>query len=129
MRLVLYFQHFLKWLFFYQHLFTYYQVCEQKGVGDQYTAEQFYNLSQLMCDDVKQVRELFASKLHKGLNKGNKIVKHINFLLIYFVIFLIGLTNKCLPLDFMGYYALAGREPESRLRTLIRNYMINDINR
>ncbi|KAH1008037.1 sister chromatid cohesion protein PDS5 homolog B-B [Dendroctonus ponderosae] len=85
------------------------KVCEQKGVGDQYTAEQFYNLSQLMCDDVKQVRELFASKLHKGLNKG--------------------LTNKCLPLDFMGYYALAGREPESRLRTLIRNYMINDINR
>lgn len=24
------------------------KVCEQKGVGDQYTAEQFYNLSQLM---------------------------------------------------------------------------------
>ncbi|XP_060530808.1 sister chromatid cohesion protein PDS5 homolog B isoform X1 [Cylas formicarius] len=85
------------------------KVCEQKGVGDQYTAEQFYNLSQLMCDEVKQVREIFATKLHKGLNKG--------------------LPSKCLPLDFMGYYALAGREPENRLRTVIKNYMINDINR
>ncbi|KAF7284502.1 cohesin associated factor B pds5 [Rhynchophorus ferrugineus] len=85
------------------------KVCEQKGVGDQYTAEQFYNLSQLMCDEVKQVREIFATKLHKGLNKG--------------------LPSKCLPLDFMGYYALAGREPENRLRTIIKNYMINDINR
>lgn len=42
------------------------KVCEQKGVGDQYTAEQFYNLSQLMTDEVKQVREIFATKLHKG---------------------------------------------------------------
>lgn len=25
------------------------KVCEQKGVGDQFTAEQFYNLSQLMA--------------------------------------------------------------------------------
>lgn len=40
-----------------------------------------------------------------------------------------GLPNKCLPLDFMGYYALAGREQENRLRTTIRNYMIADINR
>lgn len=24
------------------------KICEQKGVGDQYNAEQFYNLSQLM---------------------------------------------------------------------------------
>ncbi|XP_074036685.1 cohesin associated factor B pds5 [Leptinotarsa decemlineata] len=85
------------------------KVCEQKGVGDQYTAEQFYNLSQLMVDEVKQVREIFAAKLHKGLNKG--------------------LPNRCLPLDFMGYYALAGREPENRLRTTVRNYMIADINR
>ncbi|XP_064211687.1 sister chromatid cohesion protein PDS5 homolog B isoform X2 [Tribolium castaneum] len=85
------------------------KVCEQKGVGDQYTAEQFYNLSQLMVDEVKQVREIFAAKLHKGLSKG--------------------LPNKCLPLDFMGYYALAGRETESRLRTTIKNYMVADINR
>ncbi|CAG9857389.1 unnamed protein product [Phyllotreta striolata] len=85
------------------------KICEQKGVGDQYTAEQFYNLSQLMTDEVKQVREVFANKLHKGLNRG--------------------LPNKCLPLDFMGYYALAGKEPENRLRSTIRNYMIADINR
>lgn len=29
----------------------------------------------------------------------------------------------------MGYYALAGREPENRLRATIRNYMVTDINR
>lgn len=29
----------------------------------------------------------------------------------------------------MGYYALAGREPEPRLRSTIRNYMIADITR
>ncbi|KAK9873896.1 hypothetical protein WA026_002248 [Henosepilachna vigintioctopunctata] len=85
------------------------KVCEQKGVGDQYTAEQFYNLSLLMCDEVKQVREIFAAKLHKGLSKG--------------------LPSKCLPLDFMGYYALAGKEPESRLRSTIRGYMTTDINK
>lgn len=85
------------------------KVCEQKGVGDQYTAEQFYNLSLLMADEVRQVRELFAAKLHKGLGRG--------------------LPNKCLPLDFMGYYALAGREPDTKIRALIRNYMIADINK
>ena len=41
------------------------KICEQKGVGDVYTVEQFYNLSQLATDDVKQVRELFVTKLHK----------------------------------------------------------------
>ena len=41
------------------------KICEQKGVGDVYTVDQFYNLSQLAMDDVKQVRELFISKLHK----------------------------------------------------------------
>lgn len=85
------------------------KVCEQKGVGDQYTAEQFYNLSQLMADDVKQVREIFATKLHKGLGRG--------------------LPNKCLPLDFMGYYALAGKDPESRIKSMVKNFMIADINK
>ena len=41
------------------------KICEQKGVGDVYTVEQFYNLSQLVVDDVKQVREQFVAKLHK----------------------------------------------------------------
>lgn len=31
------------------------KICEQKGVGDQFTAEQFYNLSQLMV--VRSARE------------------------------------------------------------------------
>lgn len=35
------------------------KICEQKGVGDQYTAEQFYNLSQLM-----QVSKLFYNFLY-----------------------------------------------------------------
>lgn len=56
----------------------------------------------------KMVRA-FTSRLPPGLSKG--------------------LPNKCLPLDFMGYYALAGRETEGRLRTTVRNYMITDINR
>ncbi|XP_063369502.1 sister chromatid cohesion protein PDS5 homolog B [Cydia amplana] len=83
------------------------KICEQKGVGDQYTAEQFYNLSHLMIDPVPQVREAFAAKLHKGLSKG--------------------IPNKCLPLDFMGMYALGGREPERRLRALVRQYMLADV--
>ncbi|XP_028176870.1 sister chromatid cohesion protein PDS5 homolog B-B isoform X2 [Ostrinia furnacalis] len=83
------------------------KICEQKGVGDQFTAEQFYNLSHLMIDEVPQVRELFATKLHKGLSKG--------------------IPNKCLPLDFMGMYALAGREPDRRIRSVIRQFMLADV--
>ncbi|XP_047520595.1 sister chromatid cohesion protein PDS5 homolog B-B isoform X2 [Pieris napi] len=83
------------------------KICEQKGVGDQFTAEQFYNLSHLIVDDVLQVRETFAAKLHKGLSKG--------------------IPNKCLPLDFMGMYALAGREPDRRVRGIIRQYMLADV--
>ncbi|XP_004922579.1 sister chromatid cohesion protein PDS5 homolog B-B isoform X2 [Bombyx mandarina] len=83
------------------------KICEQKGVGDQFTAEQFYNLSHLMVDEVPQVREAFAAKLHKGLSKG--------------------IPNKCLPLDFMGMYALAGREPDKRIRSVIRQFMMADV--
>ncbi|XP_012269752.1 sister chromatid cohesion protein PDS5 homolog B isoform X2 [Athalia rosae] len=85
------------------------KICEQKGVGDQFTAEQFYNLSQLMVDEVPQVREAFGGKLHKGLGRG--------------------IPNKCLPLDFMGYYALAGKEQDKRLRYLLKTYMQTDINK
>ncbi len=65
------------------------KICEQKGVGDQITAKQFYHLSKLAQDPVQAVREKFIYKLHKGLNRG--------------------IPNKCLPLDFMGIYALAGK--------------------
>lgn len=85
------------------------KICEQKGVGDQFTAEQFYNLSQLMLDPVPEVREIFAKKLHKGLNKG--------------------IPHKCLPLDFMGYYALGGRETDKRLSNLLKTYIETDVNR
>ncbi|XP_014204642.1 sister chromatid cohesion protein PDS5 homolog B-A isoform X2 [Copidosoma floridanum] len=85
------------------------KICEQKGVGDQYTAEQFYNLSQLMLDEVYQVREAFSNKLHKGLGRG--------------------IPNKCLPLDFMGYYALAGKEQNKNLKQTIKTYMQTDINK
>ncbi|XP_011866595.1 PREDICTED: sister chromatid cohesion protein PDS5 homolog B-B isoform X1 [Vollenhovia emeryi] len=85
------------------------KICEQKGVGDQFTAEQFYNLSQLMVDEVPQVREAFGSKLHKGLGRG--------------------IPNKCLPLDFMGYYALAGKEQDKRLKCVLKTYMQTDINK
>lgn len=68
------------------------KICEQQGVGDQFTAEQLYALAQLVQDPVREVRERFVRKLHKGLNKG--------------------IPTKCLPLDFMGLYALAGRETD-----------------
>lgn len=63
----------------------------------------------LFQDEVPQVREVFATKLHKGLSKG--------------------IPNKCLPLDFMGMYALAGREPDKRLRSVIRQFMVADVTR
>uniref|UniRef100_A0A0A1XF21 Sister chromatid cohesion protein PDS5 homolog B-B n=2 Tax=Zeugodacus cucurbitae TaxID=28588 RepID=A0A0A1XF21_ZEUCU len=85
------------------------KICEQKGVGDQYNAEQYFNLSQVMCDPVPEVRDMFARKLHKGLGKG--------------------LPNKCLPLDFMGYYALVGHETDKRQCEVIRNYVEMDVNK
>lgn len=85
------------------------KICEQKGVGDQFSTEQFYMLSTLMLDPVIEVREIFAKKLHKGLSKG--------------------ILNKCLPLDFMGFYALGGREQDRRLQKQIRTYIETDVNR
>ncbi|XP_076031392.1 cohesin associated factor B pds5 isoform X2 [Oratosquilla oratoria] len=85
------------------------KICEQKGVGDQFTIDQFYNLSLLMTDESSNVRERFAHKLHKGLARG--------------------IPHKCLPLDFMGFYALAGLEQERQLKGAVRQYMIADINK
>ncbi|XP_062565110.1 sister chromatid cohesion protein PDS5 homolog B isoform X2 [Armigeres subalbatus] len=85
------------------------KICEQKGVGDQYIVEQFYNLSQLMCDPVTEVRDIFVRKLHKGLNKG--------------------IPHKCLPLDFMGYYVLAGRETDRKLQQQVKSNIETDVNR
>ncbi|XP_030387208.1 sister chromatid cohesion protein PDS5 homolog B [Scaptodrosophila lebanonensis] len=85
------------------------KVCEQKGVGDQFSAEQYLQLSQLMVDPVLEVRDVFARKLHKGLGKG--------------------LPRNCLPLDFMGYYALAGLETDRKLHDQVRHYVETDVNR
>ncbi|XP_065343965.1 sister chromatid cohesion protein PDS5 homolog A [Cloeon dipterum] len=85
------------------------KICEQKGVGDQFNATQFFNLSQLMQDEIPQVRERFAAKLHQGLSRR--------------------IPLKCLPLDFMGYYALAGAEPDVKIRKTIQEYMVSDIQR
>ena len=41
------------------------KICEQKGVGDKYTLEQFYTFSRLFTDPVPQVRERILIKLHK----------------------------------------------------------------
>lgn len=41
------------------------KICEQKGVGDRYTLDQFYTLATLFVDPVPQVREKILLKLHK----------------------------------------------------------------
>ena len=46
------------------------KICEQQGVGDEYTVEQLYNLSILVTDELKEVRQTFLAKLQKGLARG-----------------------------------------------------------
>ena len=84
------------------------KICEQKGVGDQFTVEQYYNLSTLVSDPVKQVRTRFIAKLHKGLARGVPL--------------------KCLPLDFMGFYAIVGLEADKNVKEVTKRYLIADIN-
>lgn len=71
------------------------KICEQKGVGDQFTVDQFYILSLLIADDMPEVRERFTAKLHRGLYR---------------------MPLRSLPLDFMGVYALAGTEEDKRIK-------------
>jgi sister-chromatid-cohesion protein PDS5 len=85
------------------------RISEQKGVGDQFNIEQFYELSRLMIDEVPQVREAFATKLHKGLCQP--------------------LPGRCLPLDFMGIYVLAGLEQDKKIKAYIKKMMVIDINK
>ena len=42
------------------------KICEQKGVGDQFTTEQYYTLSRLVTDPVIQVREHFWASCTRG---------------------------------------------------------------
>ena len=76
-------------------------------MGDEYTVEQYYTLSQLATDPVKQVRSRFIAKLHKGLARG--------------------IPFKCLPLDFMGFYAMAGLETDKSVKDVAKRYMVADI--
>ena len=55
------------------------------------------------------MREKFSMKLHKGLARG--------------------IPNKCLPLDFMGFYTLGGLENDRNVKMTIKQYMITDINK
>lgn len=55
------------------------------------------------------MRQRFASKLHKGLHRG--------------------IPNKCLPLDFMGFYALAALDSKKNFRNTVKYYMITDISK
>ena len=71
------------------------KICEQKGVGDQFTVDQFYSLALLIADDMPEVRERFTAKLHRGLYR---------------------MPLRSLPLDFMGVYALAGTEEDKRIK-------------
>ena len=69
---------------------------------------QFYSLSKLVTDIAIQVREQSMAKLLKGLGRG--------------------IPHKCLLLDFMGMYVMAGMEADKRLRNTTKTYMLNDIN-
>ncbi|XP_057373894.1 sister chromatid cohesion protein PDS5 homolog B-B-like isoform X1 [Daphnia carinata] len=84
------------------------KICEQKGVGDQFTVDQFYSLSLLIADDMPEVRERFTAKLHRGLYR---------------------MPLRSLPLDFMGVYALAGTEEDKRIKAIIRRSMLADISK
>merc|ERR1719266_2869734 len=59
-------------------------------------------------DPVKQVRTRFIAKLHKGLARG--------------------IPFKCLPLDFLGFYAMVGMEMDKTIREGTKRYMVADIN-
>lgn len=83
------------------------KICEQKGVGDEYTIEQYYTLSTLTMDPVKQVRIRFIAKLHKGLARG--------------------VPHKCLPLEFMGFYSLVGMEMDKNIKDVTKRYLVADI--
>jgi len=36
-------------------------------------------------------------------------------------------THRCLPLDYMGFYCLAGYETDKRHRATVRSYMVADV--
>uniref|UniRef100_A0A1A9W528 Uncharacterized protein n=1 Tax=Glossina brevipalpis TaxID=37001 RepID=A0A1A9W528_9MUSC len=85
------------------------KICEQKVIADECTAKQFLDLSELMYDPEPKVREMFTFKLYKGLAKD--------------------FPNKCLPVDFMGYYILSGYETDENLADQAREYFKANVNK
>ncbi|XP_063982196.1 sister chromatid cohesion protein PDS5 homolog B-like isoform X2 [Diachasmimorpha longicaudata] len=80
------------------------KMCRSGKIGDRLEPKQFYHLSKLMLDDVFEVRECFQSKLMRGLNRY--------------------CPRDCLPIDFMGFFALGGLEKDDNLREGLRRGMI-----
>ena len=78
----------------------------------------FQNFNNLACIGIHsmyfkkmfifQVRTRFIAKLHKGLARG--------------------VPFKCLPLDFLGFYAMVGMETDKTVRDGTKRYMVADIN-
>ena len=38
-----------------------------------------------------------------------------------------GVPFKCLPLDFMGFYAIVGMEMDKTIKDVTKRYMVNDV--
>ncbi|XP_011300820.1 sister chromatid cohesion protein PDS5 homolog A-like [Fopius arisanus] len=72
--------------------------------GDKLKTEHFFRLSGLMIDDVYEVRKRFQEKLGRGLTRK--------------------CPRECLPIDFVGFYALAGIEGDETLKEGLRTAMI-----
>lgn len=84
------------------------KICAHPTCFDvKFTAKEFYTVSKLMVDDVKQVRDKFALKLYGGIDPAV-------------------LGN--LPMEFYGYFALAGKEIDKENKNLARKYLEKFIN-
>lgn len=79
------------------------KLCQEKNYVDSITLEQFQVLAFVVRDEVKEVREKFVQKLHKGL---------------------IGLK---LPLEFMGIFAVCGLEEHQELKVQAKQYLVSNI--
>ncbi|CAM1154204.1 PDS5A (predicted), partial [Pycnogonum litorale] len=81
------------------------KLVQESSYADVVTHEQFQGLAALMKDECKEVRERFATKLHKRL-----------------------LALK-LPLEYLGILSLAGHESSRETKIQIRHYLWSNINK
>lgn len=80
------------------------KLCKFERIANQMTPKQFYTLSTLMLDDVDEVRKRFYDKLIRGLSGK--------------------CPRECLPIDFIGFYALGGLEINEELREDLKTKMM-----